>query len=79
MLLSYLRLNGKDGYPCRPFGNKFLKRVETTKRKPMLLFLLLGLLLLRLAQRTFLDVLLNAPPRWSEGVSPAVGATPTDA
>ena len=56
------------------------KRVETTTRKPMLLFLLSGLFLLRYAQRTFLDSLLKEPPRWSEGISPAVGnSLPTDA
>jgi hypothetical protein len=36
---------------------------DTTTRNPMLLFLLFGLFLLRYAQRTFLSLLLNAPPR----------------
>jgi hypothetical protein len=39
------------------------KSVDTTTRNPMLLFLLFGLFLLRYAQRTFLSLLLNAPPR----------------
>ena len=78
MLLSCVCLNGKGVCPYRPFGKSW-KRVETTIRKPMLLFLLLGLFLLWFAQRTFSDVLLNAPPRWSEGISPAVGFAPTDA
>lgn len=36
---------------------------ETTTRKPMLSLRLFGLFLLRLAQRTFLALLLNEPPR----------------
>jgi len=48
--------------PRRTFGRS-AKRVETTIRKPILLFLLLGLFLLRYAQRAFLELLLNAPPR----------------
>ena len=57
------------------------KLVETTIRKPMLLFLLLGLFLLRYAQRTFLDSLLKEPPRSPVGISLAVGSlsAPTDA
>jgi hypothetical protein len=35
----------------------------TTTRNPMLLLRLSGLLSLRYAQRTFLSLLLNAPPR----------------
>ena len=44
------------------------KNVETTTRKPILLFLLSGLFLFRLAQRAFLRLLLKEPPRctrWS--------------
>lgn len=37
--------------------------VETTKRKPMLLLRLSGLLLLRYAQRALFRLLLNEPPR----------------
>lgn len=36
---------------------------DTITRNPLFLFLLFGLFLLRTAQRTFLLLLLNAPPR----------------
>jgi hypothetical protein len=39
------------------------KNVDTTTRNPLFLFLLFGLFLLRFAQRTFLSLLLNVPPR----------------
>lgn len=39
-----------------------------TTRKPLFLFLLSGLFLLRAAQRTFLSLLLKAPPRSTRGV-----------
>ena len=39
------------------------KSVDKTTRKPLFLFWLFGLFLLRAAQRTFLSLLLNEPPR----------------
>ena len=44
------------------------KNVDTTTRKPMFLFRLPGLFLLRYAARTFLELLLNAPPRTTRWV-----------
>jgi len=58
-----------EAQPAAPFwpGEKY---VETTTRKPLFLFLLFGLFLLRRAQRAFLRLLLYEPPRstrWSVG------------
>ncbi len=76
MLLSDLCLNGKGCMPVPPFWQ--LRSVGSLWRplirKPMLLFLLSGLFLLRYAQRTFLDSLLKEPPRGPVGISLAVGS-----
>jgi hypothetical protein len=44
---------------------------DATTRNPLFLFLLFGLFLLRYAQRTFLSLLLNAPPRNTRVNGPA--------
>ena len=61
-----------------PPGNSGLveKRGTTTRRNPMFLLRLFGLFLLRYAQRTFLALLLNDPPRttrWCVGRPPHKG------
>ena len=61
-----------------PPGNSGLveKRGTTTRRNPMFLLRLFGLFLLRYAQRTFLALLLNDPPRttrWPAGRPPHKG------
>lgn len=46
-----------------PAGTIPLKNVDAATRNPLFLLRLFGLLLLRYAQRTFLSLLLNVPPR----------------
>jgi hypothetical protein len=48
-------------YPTRHFRRG--KNMETTTRKPLFVFLLFGLFLLRYAQRALFRLLLNDPPR----------------